>query len=89
MTPSKYIKAQGLPSLSYVADKVNLTRPTLYNWYNNNFALFEVVVAGVLWLKMTEPVVFSKKAWISQMKKNHVYQVFDEANAIKQGKDHD
>ena len=47
MTPSQYIKAQGLPSLAYVADKVGKHPDTINNWYHANFALFEVVVAGV------------------------------------------
>lgn len=48
MTPSKYIKSQGLPSTAFVADKVGKPVQTIDNWYHNNFALFEVVVAGVL-----------------------------------------
>ena len=52
-TASTYIKAQGLPSLQYVADKANIGRVKLHRWYHNNFALFEVVVAGV-WLKWAE-----------------------------------
>lgn len=48
MTPSKYIKAQGLPNLQYVADKVGKHRDTLVNWHRDNFALFEAVVAGVV-----------------------------------------
>jgi hypothetical protein len=48
MTPSKYIKSQGLPSTAYVADKVSKPAQTINNWYHNNFALFEVVVAGVV-----------------------------------------
>lgn len=47
MTPSKYIKSQGLPSTAYVADKVGKPVQTIDNWYHNNFALFEVVVRGV------------------------------------------
>lgn len=47
MTPSKYIKAQGLPSLAYVADKVGKHPDTIHNWYHKEYALFEVVVAGV------------------------------------------
>lgn len=47
MTPSQYIKEQGLPSLKYVAGKIGKPPQTLQNWYNNNFALFEVVVAGM------------------------------------------
>jgi len=46
MTPSQYIKAQGLPSLVYVAGKVNKDPRTINKWYDDNFALFEVVVAG-------------------------------------------
>lgn len=47
MTPSQYIKEQGLPSLKYVAGKIGKPPQTLQNWYNNNYPLFEVVVAGV------------------------------------------
>ena len=47
MTPSQYIKAQGLPSTKYVADKVGKPAQTIVNWYHANFALFEAVVAGV------------------------------------------
>ena len=47
MTASKYIKARGLPSLAYVSGMVNKPPETLNNWYRDNFALFEVVVAGV------------------------------------------
>lgn len=47
MTPSQYIKAQGLPSTAYVAKKVGKPAQTICNWYHNNFALFEAVVAGV------------------------------------------
>jgi len=47
MTPSTYIKAQGLPSTAFVAEKVGKPVQTINNWFNHNFALFEVVVAGV------------------------------------------
>lgn len=47
MTPSQYIKSKGLPSLVYVAGKVNKDPRTIYKWYADNFPLFEVVVAGV------------------------------------------
>lgn len=47
MTPSQYIKAQGLPSLVYVAFKVNKDPRTLYKWYEDNYPLFEAVVLGV------------------------------------------
>lgn len=47
MTPSQYIKAQGLPNLQYVADKVGKHRDTLDNWYHKEYALFEAVVIGV------------------------------------------
>lgn len=47
MTASKYIKSQGLPTLAYVADKVGKPPQTINNWYHDNFALFEAVVAGV------------------------------------------
>ena len=47
MTPSEYIKAQGLPSLAYVAREAGIIERTLFNWYHNKNKLFEVVVAGV------------------------------------------
>jgi len=47
MTAAKYIKAQGLPNLRYVADKVGKHRDTINNWYHHEYALFEAVVAGV------------------------------------------
>ena len=46
MTASKYIRSKGLPSLQYVADKINKHPSTLHDWYKNNFALFEAVVDG-------------------------------------------
>ena len=47
LTPSQYIKSKGLPSTKYVAEAVNKPAQTLNNWHRDNFALFEVVVAGV------------------------------------------
>ena len=47
MSASKYIKSKGLPDLQYVADKVGKHRDTINNWYHKEYALFEVVVAGV------------------------------------------
>lgn len=47
MSASKYIKAQGLKDLQYVADAVGKHRDTINNWCHKEFALFEVVVAGV------------------------------------------
>lgn len=46
MTPSQYIRSKGLPSLVHVANKVKKDPRTLYKWYHNNFALFEIVVKG-------------------------------------------
>lgn len=48
MTPSTYIKAQGLPSTAYVAAKVGKPVQTIDNWFKHNYALFEIVVAGVM-----------------------------------------
>lgn len=48
MSASEYIKSKGLPSLAYVADAVGKHRDTINNWYHKEFALFEVVVAGVV-----------------------------------------
>lgn len=54
MTASEYIKAQGLPNLQYVADKVGKHRDTINNWYHAEYALFEVVVAGVVWFNLSD-----------------------------------
>jgi len=54
MSVSKYIKEQGLPSVVYVAEKANVNRQILYSWFHNNFALFEVVVAGCVVQKSDE-----------------------------------
>jgi len=68
MTPSQYVKSQGLPSLAHVAREVRKPERTLFNWYHNNFALFEVVVDGLVyqyimkdcegknWRKMTQRI---------------------------------
>lgn len=55
MTPSKYIKSKGLPSLAYVAREAGVIERTLHNWYHNKFKLFEVVVAGVQAMKISSP----------------------------------
>ena len=47
MTPSKYIKEQGLPSLAYVAREADVSERTLFNWYHNNFKRFEAIVLGI------------------------------------------
>lgn len=44
--PSDYIKDRGLPSLAHVAREVDVSERTLFNWYHNRFALFEIVVLG-------------------------------------------
>lgn len=46
MKASTYIKVHGLPSLAHVARMINKPPQTINNWYQDNFALFEVVVAG-------------------------------------------
>jgi len=47
VTPSQYVKSQGLPSLAYVARESATPIRTLFDWYHKRFKLFEVVVAGV------------------------------------------
>ena len=49
MTPSKYIKSQGLPSLAFVAKEAGVNARTLHNWFHDKNKLFKVVVAGVMW----------------------------------------
>lgn len=56
MTASEYIKAQGLPSLAFVARAVRKPDMTLYRWYTNNFALFEAVVMGLYHMKLANEV---------------------------------
>lgn len=46
MTPSEYIKAQGLPSLAHVARMTGWDRRTLYKFHDTNFPRFEIIVAG-------------------------------------------
>ncbi len=53
MTPSKYIKSQGLPSLAFVAREAGVNARTLHNWYHDKNKLFKVVVAGV-WIAYME-----------------------------------
>lgn len=54
MTPSQYIRAQGLPSLVYVANKVGKDPRTIYKWYHDNFALFEAVIDGLEYQQVME-----------------------------------
>jgi len=53
MSASKYIKEHGLPNVKYVAEQAGINRQLLHDWYNERFALFEVVVAGV-WLQWAD-----------------------------------
>jgi len=46
MKPSDYIKSHGLPSLAHVAREADVSERTLFNWYRNRFALFEIIVLG-------------------------------------------
>lgn len=46
MKASTYIKSHGLPSLAHVSRETGVSERTLYNWYDNRFALFEIIVAG-------------------------------------------
>ncbi len=45
-TPSNYVRNEGLPSLSYVCKKTDVSYQTLTNWYVNKNKLFRVVVEG-------------------------------------------
>ncbi len=47
ITASKYVKSLGLPSVAYVARKVNKHPQRLFEWYDNNFDLLEAVVLGI------------------------------------------
>jgi AcrR family transcriptional regulator len=57
MKVSEYIKSQGLSGRKYVADAVNVTPPTINNWYRDNFALLEAVVIGLAEKKFREEVL--------------------------------
>lgn len=57
MSVSEYVKAQGLPSAVYVAEKANINRQMLYKWHRDNFALFEAVVSGVAEKKFREEIL--------------------------------
>jgi len=46
MTASKYVKDKGFKSLAEVSRLCNKNTNTLYNWYSDNFQLFEAVVEG-------------------------------------------
>lgn len=53
MTPSQYVKSQGLPSLAYVAREAGVPQRTMFDWYKKRIRLFEIVVDGV-WLHYAE-----------------------------------
>lgn len=46
MTPSKYCKQAGLPSLAYAARKANVNRRTFERWFTTKPDLFRLVVVG-------------------------------------------
>lgn len=56
MTPSQYIKSQGLPSLAYVAKEAGVNARTLHNWYHSKNKLFKVVVSGIVFKKLERQV---------------------------------
>jgi len=47
MSASKEIKAIGLPSLKYVADKINRHPNRLYAWYVDRPEQFKAIIYGV------------------------------------------
>lgn len=66
-TAPEYIKSQGLPSLVYVAKKVNKDPRTIYKWHESNPELFEVVVAGLSCkrrIKELTEVLEEAESWI-------------------------
>jgi len=48
LTASEYVKDKGLPSVAYVARKINEHPQRLFEWFTDNFDKFEAVVTGVL-----------------------------------------
>lgn len=46
-TPAKYVKAHGLPSLQYVADKSQTPRDTLARWFTDRPERFKAIMIGV------------------------------------------
>ena len=50
LSPSKYVKSKGLPSLKHVSDMSGLSEHTLIKWHKNNFRKFDVVVVGCAYL---------------------------------------
>ena len=50
MTPSKQIKAAGLPEgLNYVSKKTGVSRQTLRNWHINKPELFNLIVKALVY----------------------------------------
>ena len=56
MSASKEVKSRGLPSLQYVADKVDMNPDTLHLWYKNRRKVFIAVVEGVKSIDKTNGV---------------------------------
>lgn len=48
MSASKYIKAQGLPSVVYVALCAEISRELLHEWYHSRPVVFRLLVRGCL-----------------------------------------
>ena len=51
MSASKEVKAIGLPSLQYVADKSDTKRNTLHKWYKDKPKRFNALIHGVKYIK--------------------------------------
>ncbi len=56
MSASKTIKAIGLPSLQYVADKSDTPRNTLHAWYITKPLRFNAIVQGIKTIKDSETI---------------------------------
>lgn len=46
ITASQTVKAHGLKSTRYVAEKIGKHEITLINWFKNNRKLFDIVILG-------------------------------------------
>ena len=71
---SQYIKAQGLPGVTYVADACKIDRQLLHTWYHKRFALFEIIVLGCVIKQKSikppfDPLVQCACGWIGSTSK--------------------
>lgn len=49
MTPSQYIKDQGITSLAFVAGEVRRDPSTIHRWFTEDFRLLDLVIKGLLY----------------------------------------